>query len=91
VTRQARPKGGAKQKQGDDDMHVKTGGREHMDSYIVRIYRRCNEPEVTGMVEFPERDTSQPFHSFEELRSILRGDKPGKARRAKIKSGSEEQ
>jgi hypothetical protein len=81
--------GGAKQKQGDDDMHGKTGDREHMDSYIVRIYRRRHEPEVTGMVEFPERDTSRPFHSFEELQSILRGDTPGKARRAKIKSGPE--
>jgi hypothetical protein len=33
-------------------------------SYIVRIYRRRNEPEVTGMVEFPELDTGRPFHSF---------------------------
>jgi hypothetical protein len=70
-------------------MHSKTGDREHVDSYIVRIYRRRSEPEVTGMVEFPERDTSQPFHSFEELRGILRGDTQGKAGQAKIKSGPE--
>ncbi len=57
------------------DKHMKVSEKDQIESYIVRIYRRREEPEVTGMVEFPERDASQPFHSFEELRGILGGDK----------------
>jgi hypothetical protein len=55
-------------------------------SYIVRVYRRRNEPEVTGMVEFPELGKSQPFHSFEELRAILGHTRIGKVNRAKART-----
>ncbi len=54
-------------------------------SYIVRIYRRRSEPEVMGMVEFPEQDKSQPFHNFEELRGILVSNKTGRTGRTKAK------
>lgn len=65
------------------DKHMKANEKDQIESYIVRIYRRREEPEVTGMVEFPERDASQPFHSFEELRGILGGVRRGKPKRTK--------
>ncbi len=54
-------------------------------SCIVRIYRRRDEPEVTGMVEFPDLDKNQPFHSFEELRGILGGSITSVSRRTKTR------
>ncbi len=44
-----------------------------MENYIVRIYRRdCSDPEkVTGMLESVEKETRQPFHSIDALRSLL--------------------
>lgn len=49
-------------------------GEGDVASYIVRVYRRRAGPELIGTVEFPERATQLPFHSFEELRGILRRD-----------------
>lgn len=66
---------------------IQRGGDDRtVSSYIVRIYRRRSELEVTGMVEFPELDTSLPFHNFEELRSILRDDTRGETNRTRVAS-----
>jgi len=65
------------------DKHMKASEKDQIESYIVRIYRHREEPEVTGMVEFPERDASRPFQSFEELRGILGGVRRGKPKRTK--------
>lgn len=47
-----------------------------MDDYIVHIYRRKqhNSKELVGLVEVVETEEQQPFHTIEELWSILAND-----------------
>jgi len=44
-----------------------------MDSYIVRIYRRCrdNPDELAGLVEMVGSSERMPFKNFPELTSVL--------------------
>ena len=54
------------------------------ETFVVRIYRRDGAPggSLTGTVESIEKETTQRFSSFEELRSILEHSRPSrKARR----------
>jgi hypothetical protein len=45
-----------------------------MDSYIVRIYRRTDDPaELTGQIEKAGTEINENFHSSGELVNVLMG------------------
>jgi hypothetical protein len=50
-----------------------------METFIIRVYRRGENREITGLVELVEINEQRPFAGFEELRKIL-SIRPGKAR-----------
>lgn len=64
-----------------------------MENYIIRIYRRGDNPrEVTGLVEQVEMNQQRPFACFEELRQILsqrpkKAERPGEALAGKRRRG----
>ncbi len=56
----------------------RTGGVA-MESFIIRIYRRGENPrDISGLVELVDIDEQHPFTDFDELGKIL-GLGPGKA------------
>jgi hypothetical protein len=54
------------------------------ENYMVRIYRRdAEDPErITGLVEFIEAGEKKSFATFDDLKSILAGDRDKEAGKA---------
>ncbi len=48
-----------------------------MENYIIRIYRRDNEQSIiAGIVEIVSTQEEKPFHTYEELLTILNKAEP---------------
>jgi hypothetical protein len=52
-----------------------------VDSYVIQIYRRSADRELTGTIEAVGRGTRQHFSSVEELWACLNAEQPRRIRR----------